>query len=218
MALAPLQLDILADAELLFFFCAEQIMAMPALREHRWTIEDVERLMDERAGSTPRYELVDGELLVTPAPSGRHQRIVGALFVLIHEFVSRTALGELRMGPGEVRLTADTRFEPDLFVIPSIGGRRPRANDPVTRLLLAIEVLSPGSARHDRITKRQFFQAIGVPEFWVVDGEAKAIEIWKPGDARALLIDDRLEWQPVSSAPVFDLDVGAFFAGVDDGD
>jgi Uma2 family endonuclease len=53
-------------------------MSMPAqpLRPHRWTIDEVDRLAEERPESSPRYELVDGELLVTPAPGGRHQRII----------------------------------------------------------------------------------------------------------------------------------------------
>jgi Uma2 family endonuclease len=52
---------------------------MPALRQRRWTIEEFDQLVDERAELGPRYELVEGELLVTPAPTGRHQRIVFAL-------------------------------------------------------------------------------------------------------------------------------------------
>ena len=193
-------------------------MSMSAVRQRRWAIEEVERLIDERKGLTPRYELVDGELLVTPAPSGRHQRIVGELFVLVHEYVKRHRLGEVRLGPGEARLTPTVRFEPDLFVIPALDGRMPRANEPVTRMLLVVEVLSPGSARHDRITKRRFFQSNGVPEYWVVDGEAEAFEIWRPGDERASLIDDRLVWQPVGIEPAFELDVKRFFADVADGE
>jgi Uma2 family endonuclease len=60
-------------------------MSMPAARKHRWTVEEVERLIDDREGYTPRYELVDGELLVTPSPSGRHQRIILRLVVLPDE-------------------------------------------------------------------------------------------------------------------------------------
>ena len=191
-------------------------MSMPAVRSHRWTIEEVERLVDEREELSPRYELVDGELLVTPAPAGRHQRIILALAMQLQRYVVANRLGELRLGPGEARLTRDSRFEPDIFLIPALDGRMPRAADPVTRLLLAVEVLSPSSARHDRITKRRFFQAHGVPEYWVVDGEAEAFEVWHPGDERAALLDDRLTWRPNSDGNPLELDISAFFASVAD--
>ena len=56
-----------------------------------------------------------------------------------------------------------------------------------------------------------------MPEYWVVDGEAEAFEVWKPGDERAALIDDRLVWQPREGVPQFELDVKRFFADVVDG-
>lgn len=144
--------------------------------------------------------------------------IVRELMLLIHPDVTQHRLGEVGFGPGEVRLTPDSRFAPDLFIDPAVDGRMPRLKDLVTRLLLAVEVLSPSSARHDRITKRRFFQRHGVPEYWVVDGEAEAFEVWKPGNDRAALIDDHLTWQPEASVPPFELDVRAFFASVADDD
>ncbi|MGH7623284.1 MAG: Uma2 family endonuclease [Gemmatimonadaceae bacterium] len=209
-------LGTLSHAELRPFHRAEHLMSMPAADQHRWTIEEVEQLVDEREGLSPRYELVDGELLVTPAPDGRHQRIVGALFISLSAYARRFRVGEVRLGPGEGRLTPDSRFEPDIFVIPAVGGRMPRASDPVTRLLLAVEVLSPSSSRHDRITKRRFFQKHGVPEYWVVDGEAEAFEVWHPGDDRAALLDVQLTWQPIPDVAPFELDIKAFFAAVAD--
>ena len=191
-------------------------MSMPALHSHRWTIDEVDRLAEGRLESSPRYELVEGELLVTPAPSARHQRIILTLTIPLVAYVKTHRLGELRLGPGDARLTPDSRFEPDIFVIPAIDGRMPRAVDPVTQLLLAVEVLSPSSSRHDRITKRRFFQKHGVPEYWVVDGEAEAFEVWHPGDERAALADERLVWSPVPSVPVFELELRAFFASVAD--
>jgi Uma2 family endonuclease len=210
------QFDTLLDAELRSSRRAEQVMSMPALRRRRWTIEEVERLVDEREELSPRYELVNGELLVTPAPNGRHQRIILALTMRLQPYVVLHRLGEIRLGPGEARLTRDSRFEPDIFLIPAIDGRMPRAADPVTRLSLAIEVLSPSSARHDRITKRRFFQSHGVPEYWVVDGEAEAFEVWHPSDERAALLDERLVWQPGAEVAPFELDVKTFFASVAD--
>src|SRR5215467_2740416 len=114
---------IVPNAELLSVRLAEQIVPMPAVRPRRWTAAEVDRLVEEREGHTPRYELVDGELLVTPAPSGRHERIVGELFARLREYVIANRLGEARFG--RARLTLDTRFEPDLFVVPSVDGKRP---------------------------------------------------------------------------------------------
>lgn len=191
-------------------------MVMPAARPHRWTREEVALLVEQRDGYSPRYELVDGELLVTPGPGGRHQRITFRLAVLLDEYVRRERLGEVRLGPGEVALERENRFEPDIFVAPAHNGRRAPANDPVTQPILVCEVLSRGSARHDRITKRRVFQRRDVPEYWVVDGSAEAIEIWHPGDERAMLVDDVLTWQPAGSSEAFRLDLRAFFADQSD--
>jgi hypothetical protein len=89
----------LGDAELRRVFHAEHLMSMPALHQRRWTMDDVERLADEQVEPIQRYELVDGELLVTASPTDRHQRIVGELFVLLREYVKRHRLGEVRLGP-----------------------------------------------------------------------------------------------------------------------
>ena len=203
-------------AELRFFFFAEHYMAMPTIAKHAWSIEEVEQLMEGRRGYTPRYELIDTKLLVTPTPSVRHQRIVLELAVLLRDYVRRHRLGETVISPSTVSLTPDSRLEPDVYVVPTIDGRLLRSSAVVTRLLLAAEVLSPSSARHDRFTKRRFFQKHGVPEYWVVDGEAKAFEIWHPEEDRAALIDDRLIWHPDAVSEPFELDVRAFFAAVAD--
>jgi Uma2 family endonuclease len=189
-------------------------MSMPALRSHPWTIEEVERLIDEREGRTPRYELADAELLVSPSPTLRHQRIVARLMLWLAPYVDRWRLGEALPGVA-VRLMPKNYFEPDLCVIPAVGGKR-RGVEPVTSLLLAVEVLSPGSIRHDRITKRKFFQRHGVPGYWLVDGDAEAVEIWSPSDTRPVIEDERLTWAPAGAPEPFVLDLREFFAEVAD--
>lgn len=125
---------IVVCAELRLDSRAEQIMAMPAVRPHRWTRAQVDRLVDERPGLTPRYELVDGELLVTPAPSRRHQRVVLHLAFSLQPYLVRHRLGEIVLGPGELKLDAEERYEPDLMVVPlSTGGRHPRMPLPHNR-------------------------------------------------------------------------------------
>ena len=190
-------------------------MGMPAIRHRTWTVEEIDRLVDEREEKSPRYELVDGELLVTPAPTNRHQRIVGELFAQLREYVRQHRLGEVRFG--RARLTQDTRLEPDLFVVPSVDGKRPPADDTVVvDASLVIEVLSPSSLRHDRFTKRRFFQRRGVPVYWIVDPDGESIEIWRPGDERPEVSDERVAWQPDGAQRPFELDVRQFFAEVAD--
>lgn len=207
---------IVDNAELRTTSVAEHIMSMPALRNRPWTVEQLDELIERREGHTPRYELVDGALLVTPAPSDRHQRISFELAVLLRAYVLQHRLGEVRLGPGAVRLDSGTYFEPDVYVVPGVSGRRPVLGLPVTRILLAVEVLSPSSARHDRITKRRFFQKHGVPDYWVIDGEARVFETWQPGDERAVLTDDSLTWQPQGAPTPFHLDVSQFFYAIAD--
>lgn len=195
---------------------AEHIMSMPVRRPRHWTVADIERLVDERDGSSPRYELVDGELLVTPAPTGRHQRLVLDLAFLLRDYLSRERLGEIRLGPSALDLVTGDRYEPDLFVVPAIDGRRPIAENRSVRPLLICEVLSPASAPHDRITKRRAFQRSEVPDYWIIDADAQAIEVWHPTDERAALVDDHLVWRPEGASSAFELNVRAFFASAAD--
>jgi Uma2 family endonuclease len=135
----------------------------------------------------------------------------------LREYLSRERLGEIRLGPGVLKLVLGERYEPDLFVIPAIDGKLTDADAAHVRPLLVCEGLSPGSSRHDRITKRRAFQRNSVPEYWIVDGDAEAFEIWHPSDERAALVDDRLVWSPDAATSAFELDIPSFFAAVADG-
>jgi Uma2 family endonuclease len=206
----------LGDAELRRASLAEQIMHMSAVRSHAWTIAEVEQLIEERNGMVPRYELVRGELLVTPAPSHRHQRIILHLALALHAYLLRERIAEIRLGPGELRLSPNERFEPDLFVLAAPDGRLPGAHGDGSHPLLVCEVLSPGSSRHDRVTKRRAFQQNGVAEYWVIDGDAEVFEIWHAGDERPAVADERVVWRPNGAATDFELDVRRFFAQIAD--
>lgn len=191
-------------------------MSMPVVRPRRWTVEEVEQLVDERPGLTPRYELVDGELLVTPAPTHRHQRLILRLVLLLQPYLTRQGIGEVFLGPAELKLTTGERYEPDLFVIPAKAGRQPAMSEALMRPLLICESLSPGSSRHDRITKRRSFQRTAVPEYWIIDGDAQAFEVWRRDDERPALVDERLIWIPPGASEPFELDVANFFSSVED--
>jgi Uma2 family endonuclease len=87
-----------------------------------------------------------------------------------------------------LKLATGERYEPDLFVLPAENGRRPVLDDLLVQPILICESLSPGSSRHDRITKRRAFQRNDVPTYWIIDGDAEAFEVWRSEDERAPLV------------------------------
>lgn len=189
-------------------------MGMPLRQQASWTYEEALALIDEQEDRSVRYEFADGELLVTPAPGGYHQRIILSLYHLLYPYVEKHRLGEIRLGPSPVHLVERTIFQPDLYVVPSVDGRRPRADLPVKQSLLIVEVLSPGSRRHDRLTKRRHYQKGGVPMYWIVDQDAEVVEQWRPADERPAIADAALEWHPDGATEPLLLDLAHLFRSV----
>lgn len=183
-------------------------MGMPDLLD-RWTREEVLALPDD--GN--RYELLDGELLVTPAPSLRHQHAVGALLLRLAPYVDSSRAGYLSHSPADLALEGGQVAQPDLFVVATPRGRRPATWAECGIPVLVVEVVSPSTAHYDRLIKRRRYQRSGVAEYWVVDLEARVVERWRPADDRPEVLDRRLIWQPVPDFPAFDLDLGEFFSG-----
>src|SRR3982751_5902708 len=96
---------------------AEHIIAMPAA-QRRWTTHEVRRLIAESPLATPRYELVDGELLVTPSPSWPHQTAVAILLRVLGQYLGRNRIGRVGTSPFDVELEPESLVQPDLFVVP----------------------------------------------------------------------------------------------------
>ena len=185
----------------------------PAAPPRRWTVEEVRALQDEER-AWPRYELIDGELLVSPAPQPLHQRAVRLVSRALDDYVDRHDLGEVLESPADLELEPGTVLQPDVFVVPAGGEPLTTSWHVVRTLLLAVEVVSPGSARSDRVRKRRFYQRVGVPEYWIVDLDARTVERWRPGDERPEVLDAWLEWRPARASEPLVLDVAALFARV----
>ena len=194
---------------------AEQIMAMPAETGRRWTAREVRALIAESPLATPRYELVDGELLVTPSPGFPHQRAVGKLLIALAAYLERHhKVGEMISSPSDVELEPESITQPDLLLIPTVEARRVlREGLPIRELLVAVEVLSPSSGRHDRVRKRPLYQR-HVPDYWIVDLDARLVERWSPGEDRPEVITEVLEWLPAGAAESYTLALPPFFADV----
>lgn len=185
-------------------------MAMPAIRR-RWTASAVRELTVE-SSAWPRYELIAGELLVTPSPAMRHQVAAGELFVLLHAYTRRERVGTTFMSPADLELRPDTVVQPDIFVVPQGVAQLefPSWRD-VTSLLLAVEVLSPTSMRTDRVTKRDFYMESVVAEYWIVDADARAIERWLPANEAPIIERGALSWHPAGAGTAVVIDLTEFF-------
>jgi Uma2 family endonuclease len=192
---------------------AEQIMVMVAqsAAHRRWTEDEFHRARDA-APQGERWELVDGDVLVTPSPHWTHQRIVVRLTILLDAYVRAYRLGEVLTSPLDVKLEPGLVLQPDVLVVPI--GELQRESDTVRHLLLAVEVVSASSARHDRVTKRLRYQRNRVPEYWILDDRSRTIERWTPDDDRPELIAEELVWRPDGEHEPFVLDLVKFFADV----
>ena len=157
-----------------------------------WTAAEVQALPDDGM----RHEVIDGELLVTPTPTWRHQDAAKQLFKRLSAYLDASAAGDVWFAPADVEFDESTMVEPDLFVVPTPHGRRPRSWSEAGRLLLAVEILSPGTARADRTIKRRLYQREGVPEYWIVDLDARLIDRWRPGQEHAETLEEQLVWHP----------------------
>jgi len=189
---------------------AEQIMYMAAQQSaaRRWTEAEFETARDA-APAGERWELVDGEVLVTPSPHWRHQRIIVRLVIRLDEYVRAQGVGTVFVAPLDVKLEPGLVTQPDILVVPT--GHLDDKIYFVSRLLLAVEVLSPSSARFDRVIKRPRYQRNRVPEYWVVDRESRTFERWQPDDERPAILSDVLVWHPEGAKTPFELDIPSLF-------
>jgi Uma2 family endonuclease len=184
-------------------------MHMPAFRR-QWTVDDLQDLPDDGQ----RYEVIDGELFVTPAPSFTHQRALAILYRRIAEYLDRERVGYVLFAPADIIFSPKRGVQPDLFVVPPVDGRPPKSFAEAKRLLLAVETLSPSTARLDRVVKRALYRDEGVPDFWIVDLDARTFERSTPADARVAVHAERIEWMPDGATAPLAIDVAAYFVEV----
>jgi Uma2 family endonuclease len=165
-------------------------MVMPLTRH--FTAADLATMPDDGQ----RYEVLRGELLVTPAPGGWHPLIVARLFGQLQPYLTAHGLADqLLTAPVDITFADDTVLEPDLFVADTAAFMRSGSSTDVTTLFLVIEIISPSTARVDRMLKRPEYQAHGIPQYWIVDGQLRHIEIWTPDAQFPRIERERLTWR-----------------------
>jgi Uma2 family endonuclease len=160
-------------------------------KNRRWTFDEL--LADVPESNLPT-ELWDGELMMWPAPPVSHQQIVARLLESLDNWVTRHHLGETCHAPLDMVLSARCATQPDVLFISSkrLGIIKERIMGAAD---LVAEIISPGSRRRDRIDKRDLYEQHGVREYWIIDPEAKTVEVlhleqgsyqlvgrWHPGE------------------------------------
>lgn len=121
-----------------------------------------------------RYEVLEGSLYVTPAPSSAHQHASKRLFLQLQEYFEGRSLGEVFFAPIDVILSAHDIVQPDLVVVARAEqvSKRGIEGSPV----LAVEILSPSTREHDRTRKSGRYANLGIAHYWIVDPEARSLE------------------------------------------
>jgi Uma2 family endonuclease len=157
-----------------------------------------------------RYEVVYGELLVTPAPRLWHQLLVQRLSLAVGQYLEKAPVGVVLTAPADISWGPDVLVQPDLFVVPPEEART-LAWSRLRTLLLVAEVLSPSSSRGDRILKRIRYREAAVPLYWVVDGDERSVEVWTPADDFPVIERERVAWHPRGSREAFTLSLEELF-------
>ena len=185
-------------------------MVMAVLPEtRRYTVSEALALPDD--GN--RYEVVHGELLVTPAPRTAHQAVVAQLTVVLGNYLA--GLGRLHtlfVGPADIFWGDDVWVQPDLLVVTP---EEVSADWHTFKTLrLTVEVLSPSSARGDRVVKRRAYQENRVGMYWIVDADHRVVEVWGPDDEAPELVTGGLRWRVTPDAPELEIVLANLWAGL----
>jgi Uma2 family endonuclease len=183
-------------------------MSMPLLAY--FTADDVRAL----PADGKRYETVHGELLVTPAPSTMHQLVLGRIHQALTAYLTGNGLEQVLASPSDISWGADTLVQPDLFVADLRDALRSGDWSDIRSLYLAVEIVSPSSARTDRFTKRRLYQERGVPVYWVVDIDRRQVEVWTPDAMFPVTERHQLSWRHPDLGSDCVVDVMKLFAPI----
>ena len=181
-------------------------MGMPL--QHYYTPADLLDLPED--GN--KYEVVHGELLVSPSPRMRHQRLVTRLLGRLAAYLTQHPVGEAFPG-GDVHWELDSLVIPDLLVVDRESAQTSDWKQIGTPLLVA-EVLSPSSNREDRFTKRRLYQEMGIPLYWLVDAELRVIEVWTPDAVFPVVEQEAVRWQPAGAGEPLEIALPELFREV----
>ena len=184
---------------------------MPTRIEPRLTVADLDACPDD--GN--RYELIEGELFVSRAPRLPHQLVLHNLQVALASYLKQNPIGKVVPGPGAVFSDYDAVI-PDLVFVRNESWDRIVADERFVKAPdLVIEILSPGKVNRERdlLVKRQLYSRYGVEEYWIVDPENRAVEVYRQLEQSLAKVSTVRDHQTLTSSilPGLELDVQTLF-------
>lgn len=183
-------------------------MGMPAFLQTYFTVDEVLAFPDDGK----RYELVYGELLVSPTPRVQHQRVVMRLARLLAAYCEQQAIGEVFGVPADLTWgRQDVLAQPDVFVVGAEDAGF-RSWQDVRHVPLVVEVLSPSTTHYDRFGKRIVYRDRHVATYWIIDAEERSAEVWTPDVQFPVVERERLTWQPDGASAPLVIDIASLLA------
>src|SRR6266568_928184 len=182
---------------------------VPGPPQGSWTYDDYAALPEDGR----RYEIVNGVLIIAPAPSPGHQDIVGEIFAYLRIHVKLAGLGRVFPGPVDVELGPKNVYQPDVVVVLNAHLDRVAEKKIIGAPDLVVEIASPSTAAVDRLTKHDVYARAGIPEYWIVKPERQTVELFvlEDGEYRSLGIFKEQATLPSRVVPDLPMQVEQFF-------
>lgn len=185
---------------------------VPGPPQGDWTYEEYAAL----TGDGECYEVVQGVLVMSPAPEVPHQKVVGAIYHYLCEKIEDRGLGEVLQAPLDVVLSEREVYQPDVLVILNEHASHIQRKGIVGAPDLVVEVVSPSSVLYDRVNKHMAYEQARIPEYWLVHENEQTIEVfvlenWK---YRSPGIFQRTQVLPSRIIPQMVTPIARFFAGI----
>ena len=123
-----------------------------------------------------RHEIIDGDHYMNPAPATYHQRLAGRIHFQLYQQINLPGLGEVYLAPTDVQLTDNDIVQPDLIVV--LNERRTIITPTKIKGVphVVVEILSESTIDQDRVLKRELYERVGIPEYWIVDPEEHIVD------------------------------------------
>ncbi len=182
---------------------------VPGPLQGSWTYDDYAALPEDGR----RYEIVNGVLIMAPAPSPGHQGIVGEIFAYLRIHVKLAGLGRVFTGPLDVELGPKNVYQPDVVVVLNAHLDRVAEKRIIGAPGLVVEIASPSTAAVDRLIKHDVYARAGIPEYWIVKPERQTVEVFvlEDGEYRSLGIFKEQATLPSRIVPDLPVRVEQFF-------